>query len=184
MELYPYSERRRVDRRQNDRRQHATTESVTEQVERRRAERRQGERRRHQRRQFVRVVYPPDAAPEVLNANFRITNISQQGIMFACQSRGDECTQPITIGSIRELKIRFHDQEVLDVNVKILRCQYEPDSHENVYAGFIENGIPYERIGKEEAYLLRLFVSTVSVIVGLFERLSLRKTLSCSAGET
>jgi hypothetical protein len=91
--------------------------------------------------------------------------------MFACQSRGDECTQPITIGSVRELKIRFHDQEVLDVNVKILRCQYEPDSHENVYAGLIENGIPSERIGKEQAYLLRIFVSAASFIVDLFERL-------------
>ena len=119
--------------------------------------RRQAKRRQIERRKGFRVVYPLTAAPKVLNANLRVVDISQGGIKLACKDHREECCQPITLGSVLELKIQFHDGEILDIKVKIIRCESNNSSHENSYAGPIQQGISSARIAKEQTYLLRHF---------------------------
>jgi hypothetical protein len=132
------------DRRQNDRRSDTTATGG----------RRGGERRSGQRRMFARLTHPPTAAPKVLNANFRIANMSQIGMNLVCRNTCEECTDPVNLKSILALKIQFHDEEVVDVKVAIIRCERDPKSGEKTYSGLIENGISAERIAKEQAYLL------------------------------
>jgi len=157
MELYIGGDRRRADRRQDDRRGDLTTDHEGAHVQQRQGERRQGDRRQRQRRQGLRVVYPPQAAPQVLNTDFRVANISQRGIMFTRRGCPGECSEPIALRSVKQLQIQFHDQAVLDVEVIISRCQYDPGSGEEIYAGIIEKGLPPERLSKEQAYLVRCF---------------------------
>lgn len=108
-----------------------------------------------ERRESVRLYYPRGASPKVLNANFRIVNISREAISFVCQDDCGQCTRPINLKSVLDLRIEFHDGETLDVKVKILRCQRDMNWDEKHYAGAIEGAISAERIGKEQAYLLR-----------------------------
>ena len=135
------------DRRRDDRRQEPTQQG----------DRRKAQRRKAQRRQFFRLVYPPNAAPKVLNASYRIVDISQQGILLVCEDGSDECSQPITLKRLLDLKIQFHDGEILDIQVNITRCQSDLKSNKNSYSGIIKQGISAERISKEQAYLLKLF---------------------------
>ena len=135
------------DRRRGDRRQEPTQQG----------DRRKAERRKAQRRQFFRIVYPPVAAPKVLNANYRIIDISQRGIHFTCDDGSDQCSQPITLRALLDLKIQFHDGEILDIRVEIIRCRSDLNSNKNSYSGIIEQGISVERISKEQAYLLNHF---------------------------
>ena len=142
MKWHIWSDRRRGDRRQDQ----------TQQGDRRKAE-----RRKAQRRQFFRIVYPPVAAPKVLNANYRIVDISQRGILFTCDDGSDQCSQPITLRTLLDLKIQFHDGEILDIRVEIIICQSDLNTNKNNYSGIIEQGISAERINKEQAYLLKHF---------------------------
>jgi hypothetical protein len=114
-------------------------------------------RRRHKRRKFARLVYPPTAEPKVLNADFRVMDISRKGIKFHYKGNGEDRTDPIRLKSIVALTIRFHDGEVIDINVEILRCEQTRHSKEKIYAGFVDKGITAERIAKEQAYLLSHF---------------------------
>lgn len=147
MERYIWGDRRRGDRSQGDRRSDTTALGG----------KREGERRGHKRRKFVRLAYPPTVAPKVLNANFCVADMSQKGIAFLCRDNCEECTGPITLKSIVDLKIQFHDGETIDIKVEILRCERTLNSQEKTYAGFVEKGISTERIAKEQAYLLSKF---------------------------
>jgi hypothetical protein len=133
------------DRRSADRRRRPTAGDATATADRRRGE----------RRKWFRLYYPRTAMPKVLNANFHIINISREAIGFICQDSCEQCTQPITLKSVLDLKVEFHDGETLDVKVKILRCQRDLSWDEKYYAGIIEGAISAERIGEEQAYLLR-----------------------------
>jgi len=115
------------------------------------------ERRKGERRRFFRVYYPPNAAPNILNGEFRIINISQEAITFACLKRCDRCSQPVPIGETIIIQIEFHDGERLDVKLRIIRAQGDLRTRENLYAGLAEEGISAERIAKEQAYLLRQY---------------------------
>jgi len=157
MELYIGGDRRRADRRQGGRREDMVTDDESGHVQQRQGEHRQGDRRQRQRRQALRVVYPPQAAPKVLNTDFRVANISQRGIMFTRRGCPGECSEPIALRSVKELQIQFHDQDVLEVEVMISRRRYDPGSGEETYAGIIEKGLPSERLSKEQAYLVRCF---------------------------
>jgi hypothetical protein len=116
--------------------------------------RRKTKRREGDRRNFVRLFYPPTAAPKVLNANYRILDISENGIKFLCMDNCKECTEPISLKSILNLEIQFHDGEVIEIIVKINRCESISNGKDKTYAGIIANGITAERIDKEETYLL------------------------------
>ena len=119
--------------------------------------RRKVKRREGDRRKFVRLFYPPTAAPKVLNANYRVLDMSETGIKFLCRDRCQECTNPINLRSILDLKIQFHDGEVIDIKVVIKRCECIPNTKDKTYAGIVANGIAAERIDKEEAYLFNHF---------------------------
>lgn len=144
MERHIWGDRRRGDRRQGDRRIDATALGGQ----------REDERRGRKRRKFVRLAYPPTIAPKILNANFRVVDISQNGIAFLCRNNCGKCTGPITLKSIVDLKVQFHDGETIDIKVEILRCKRTLNSQQKTYAGFVEKGISVERITKEQAYLL------------------------------
>ena len=116
--------------------------------------RRKAKRREGDRRKFVRLFYPPTAAPKVLNANVRILDISENGIKFLCMDNCKECTHPISLKSILDLKIQFHDGDIIDIKVEINRCECIPHTKDKTYAGMVANGITAERIDKEETYLL------------------------------
>lgn len=116
-----------------------------------------GEKRNHKKRKFVRLVYPPFEGPKILNANFRIADISQHGIQFVCKEDCKDCKNPISLKSIVDLKIQFHDEKRIDIKVEILRCERTLHSQEKVYSGYVEKGITTERIAKEQAYLLSHF---------------------------
>ena len=116
--------------------------------------RRKTRRREGDRRKFVRLFYPPTAAPKVLNANVRILDISENGIKFLCMDNCKECTHPISLKSILDLKIQFHDGDIIDIKVEINRCECIPHTKDKTYAGMVTNGITAERIDKEEMYLL------------------------------
>ena len=118
---------------------------------------RKAKRRGRKRRKFVRLAYPPTVTPTVLNANFRIVDISQEGIAFLCRENCEDCTKPITLKSILGLKIQFHDGEIIGIKVEILRCERHLHSRVKTYAGFVEKGISHERIATEQAYLLSKF---------------------------
>jgi hypothetical protein len=116
--------------------------------------RRKIQRREGDRRKFVRLYYPPTAAPKVLNANYRILDISENGIKFLCRNNCRECTDPITLKSILDLKIQFHDGEIIDIKAIIKRCECIPNTKDKTYTGFVASRITAERINKEETYLL------------------------------
>jgi hypothetical protein len=103
------------------------------------------------------LVYPPTAEPKVLNADFRVMDISQKGIKFHDKGNGEDRTDPIRLKSIVALIIQFHDGEIIDIHVEILRCEQTRHSKEKIYAGFVDKGITAERIAKEQAYLLSHF---------------------------
>jgi len=122
--------------------------------DRRDDERRKGdERRGRKRREHTRLVYPQASAPKVLNANFNIIDLSQNGISFVCRDDCENCKKPISINSTIDLKIQFHDEEIIDLKVEIRRCERTLHSQERTYAGDVKKGITRKRIAKEEAYL-------------------------------
>lgn len=135
------------DRRQKDRRSDASVLGG----------KRRKHRRRSERRKFIRLVYPQTVAPKVLNANFSVADISQNGIKLICKDDCSKCRHPHTLRSIAGLKIQFHDEETIDVDVKILRCSRTLNLPYKTYAGFVEHGISARRIAKEQAYLLSHF---------------------------
>ena len=126
--------------------------------DRRDVERREdNERRGRKRREHTRLVYPQTSAPKVLNANFNIIDISKKGISFVCRDDCENCKKPITINSTIDLKIQFHDDEIIDLKVVIRRCERTLHSQERTYAGDVKKGITSKRIAKEEAYLKENF---------------------------
>lgn len=136
----------------SDRRQEDRGSIAAKVVGRRNAQKREGDRRK-----FVRLYYPPSAAPKVLNANYRVLDISENGIKFLCRDICQECTNPINLKSILDLNIQFHDQEIIGINVVIKRCECIPNTKDKTYAGIVANGIAVERMDKEEIYLLNHF---------------------------
>ncbi|HNY78329.1 MAG: PilZ domain-containing protein [Sedimentisphaerales bacterium] len=121
----------------------------------REGQKRQVQRRRVERRQFFRIVYPLTLIPKTINSSFQVINLSQQGVLLRWEGKQDDCPVNLTIGSIINLQVQLHDGEILDLEVKITRCQSELHSHQAVYAGTLEPALSAARLRKEEAYLLR-----------------------------
>jgi len=118
-------------------------------------DRRGNDRRRGERRQFFRLVYPSTLVPKTLSSNLRVINLSQQGILLTWEGKPDECPVKLTLGSVLNLEIQFHDGETFDLGVRITRCHSERHSHRVVYAGTLKPALSAARISKEEAHLLR-----------------------------
>ena len=136
------------DRRSADRRKREEKSSTKV-----RGNQRKAQRRGRKRRKYIRLTYPYSYAPKVLNANFCIIDISQKGISFVCRDDCNECKEPISLNSTVDLKIQFHDKEIIDIKVEIRRCERTLHSQERTYAGDVKKGITSKRIAKEEAYL-------------------------------
>ena len=143
------------DRRGDERRRGERRQDTTERGGERQSQRRRGQRRRVERRRFFRIVYPSTLAPETPNSGFRVMNLSQEGIMLRWEGKRDECPANLTLGGVISLQIEFHDGEVLDLVVRINRCQSERRSRVRVFAGTLEPALSAARINKEERYLLR-----------------------------
>jgi len=135
------------ERRQSERRSDATALG----------DERRGKSRGPKRRNFFRLAYPSTVSPKLLNANFHVADISEYGIAFVCRDNCEKCTGPITLKSIVNLRIQFHDGETIDIRVEVLRCERTLYSQKKTYAGFVRNGISAQRIAKEQAYLLSHF---------------------------
>jgi len=147
MKIFGFGERRKGPRRSKA----AAPAEVTK------FDRRKAERRKAERRQFFRLTYPAGSEPKVLNRNFRILNISQEGIKFICRADCSRCTQPIELNAAIQLKVQFHNGQILDLQVKLSRCLGELNLRQNCFAGLIEGAIAPEIISAEQAYLLRRF---------------------------
>ena len=143
------------DRRGNERRKGERRQDTAGQGGDRQSQRRRRQRRRVERRPSFRIVYPLTLAPETLNSDFRAMNLSQEGVVLRWEGKKDECPVNVTLGSMIPLQIQFHDGEVLDLRVKINRCQSERRSRMGVFAGTLEPALSAARINKEERYLLR-----------------------------
>jgi len=143
-------DRRGDERRKDDRRQDTGVRGGD-----REGQRRQRQRRRVERRQFFRIVYPPTLVPKIVNSKFRVINLSQRGIVLRWEGKKDECPVDLTLGSVINLQIQFHDGETLNLKMTINRCQSERRSHMTVYAGTLEPALTAPRVSKEERYLLR-----------------------------
>ena len=91
----------------------------------------------------------------VVNADFRVVNISQGGILLRRDGTLDECPATARTGKVIDLEIQFHDGEIVGVEVTITRCLYNRQLHAVLLAGIVHKGLSPARISKEEAYLLR-----------------------------
>ena len=120
-------------------------------------EKRDNKRRQAQRRELFRIIYPPTQAPKVLNADFRVIEISKQGMKLASEKSGDDFSPPIKADSLVKLKLQFHDEETLEIQAKVLRCGTVPNSLRHVFICSLDKEIPDKRIGDEQRYLLKNF---------------------------
>jgi hypothetical protein len=130
------------------------SERVRKREDRPGSRKRTAHRRRVERRQFFRIVYPLTLVPKILNASFRVLNLSRQGILLMWDG-GQERPPNLTLGGEARLQIHFHDGEILDLQLTITRCQSEFHCRRPVYGGTLEPTLSQARLSREEAYLLR-----------------------------
>ncbi len=138
-----------VDRRKKDRRSKDQTDDCPIDVEDRRSEK---DRRESQRRKLFRVLYPFGAAPVVLNNKISILDISIESIRFVFENKNES----IPIGEILELEMKFQDDEIITRKIIVKNC-YDESLGKNQYIGHFTKPLPSNRMGKEQAYVLRSF---------------------------
>jgi c-di-GMP-binding flagellar brake protein YcgR len=132
------------DRRKSDRRKSNVASKGN-------ANRRKEDRRKVQRRDAFRVVYPPPAAPEILDYDFRVVDLSAKGIKFACPV-GTELPAP---GEIIRFTIKFSDCDTHSVNATVLRKNEDTKSEEIYVACTIEPNISVKKINEQQRYLIK-----------------------------
>jgi hypothetical protein len=137
------------DRRQEERRQAETSNEISG------VDRRKAERRKAQRREFFRVVYPSMAAPEVVDMNWRVADISKKGIKLVCEEEGGENRASFEVDSPIALRLQFHDGETLDAAGRVLRSYQDADSNRWYIVCKLDSDIPSDRINKEQSFLLK-----------------------------
>jgi hypothetical protein len=116
----------------------------------------QGKRKSAQKRNFFRIIYPASFAPKILNTNYRVIDLSSEGIKFVCPHCADGNPQLIKLSSTIDITLQFHNEEKMDLQIKILRC-YNDDSDKKYFAALILTPIPVKKIMKEDAYIRRYF---------------------------
>ncbi|NIA16838.1 MAG: hypothetical protein GWO86_00665 [Planctomycetes bacterium] len=109
-----------------------------------------------QLKRFFRLVYPPQARPKILNIDCDVIDISSKGIRFAYNRRSYSCPESLRINEPVNLKIQFDDGEIVDVQVKILRCFEDLQLGKTCFAGSIIRGMSQHRINKEQASIRNL----------------------------
>lgn len=100
-----------------------------------------------ERRKVYRVQYPPEARPKltIRSREFEVINLSERGIRFQVQKQ-------IQSAEWVRGKVTFHDGESLEVEGKII--WKKPDE---IALSLLIIPIPYERILKEQRYLINRF---------------------------
>lgn len=114
-------------------------------------DRRTGDRRKVQRRQAFRVVYPPPAAPEIVDFDFRVVDLSEKGIKFACPME-TELPEP---GKTIEFTIKFNDSDSHEVRATVLRKNKNEEKREIYVACTIEPKISIKKINDQQRYLIK-----------------------------
>ncbi len=137
------------DRRQEDRRQAGGFNRWSGR------NRRRSERRKAQRREFFRIVYPSEAAPEVVDTNWRVADISKKGIKLVCEKGGGEDGASFGLDSPIALRLQFHDGETFDAAGRVMRSYQDADSNRWYLVCKLDSDIPGERINKEQSFLLK-----------------------------
>ncbi len=91
-----------------------------------------------ERREYLRVYYPYTERPKLIidEKEVDVTEISEHGIRFY-------------LGSKVSATIIFHDGESLTIEGEIIRI------HTNEVAVHLAKGIPYDRIIKDQEYLMK-----------------------------
>jgi len=151
-------ERRQARRREQERRK-ADPGAAEVHADRREADRRQGDRRAVDRRQlsrrkYFRVIYPPDEGPKVLNADYRVLDLAQNTIRFACRNGAAPAFE--TNGSV-EATLQFRDGETLSVQGKVARLHQDLAGEETYFVCMLDELIPQRTINQEQRYLLKNF---------------------------
>ena len=150
-------ERRQIRRREQERRSSEPRPTTEVQTDRRRSDRRQAQRRALdrrliQRRHYFRVIYPPDEAPTVLNADYRIVDLSQNAIKFACTNG----SRPhIELGNPVDARLQFRDGDIFDVRGKITRIEQSQNGDETLFVCVLDELVPQDRVNNEQRYLLK-----------------------------
>ena len=110
-----------------------------------------------QRRRYFRVRYPTVAKPRVLGKDYDIIELSEEGMIFNYTGSIEASLELAEIGRPIYATIRFHNGEQLDIAGKIIRCYSCIETHRTFFTCYLEKGVSYERIYKEQIYILNNF---------------------------
>ena len=113
--------------------------------------------RAFQLKRFFRLRYPWQARPKILDIDCDVIDLSSRGIKFAWNQRSYQCPESLTINNSVNLKIQFGDDEIVEVEVKILRCFEDAELGKTCFAGSIIRGMSHRRMDKEQAYIRQYF---------------------------
>lgn len=109
-----------------------------------------------QKRELFRIVYPPNSAPKILNKDFEIIDLSAQAIKFTSYNKQDY--DQLSKERHVELKLKFADSEILDVQGEIINIYDTKDASSRKYfVCLFDQKIAASRISKEQSYLLKNF---------------------------
>jgi hypothetical protein len=152
-------ERRQARRREQERRNADPAAAAEVHADKRKAERRQDDRRDVDRRQlsrrkYFRVVYPPDEGPKVLNVDYRVLDLAQNTIRFACKNGAAPALQ--ANGPV-EATLQFRDGETLSVQGKIARLHQDLAGEQTFFVCMLDELIPQKKVNEEQRYLLKNF---------------------------
>lgn len=107
-----------------------------------------------ERRRHFRIYYPKAATPKLVNCNFKVIDLSMEGIQFAVNRPSGDEPEPEPDQNI-EMKLRFNDADTANISVRVLRKHEDKNTGKTLWSGRIEHGLSPSRISKEQAYLLR-----------------------------
>ena len=152
-------ERRQARRREQERRKAdpvaaAEVHADKRKADRRDADRRVVDRRELSRRKYFRVVYPPDEGPKVLNADYRVLDLAQNTIRFACKNGA---APALKANGPVEATLQFRDGENIDIRGKITRPHQDLAGEETFFICMLDELIPQKKVNEEQRYLLKNF---------------------------
>lgn len=123
-------------------------------INRRHADRKPFDGRTQPRREVFRIVYPPNEMPRVLDADFRILDLSQKAISFVCENTA---SAHIQVNHQLSLTIQFRHGDTLKVNGRISRLYTGHDSNQTCFICVLNERIDFKKINAEQRHLLKHF---------------------------
>jgi len=110
-----------------------------------------------QKRESARIVYPREDAAVIIETGYRVVDLSTRNIRFAATGSCSELYDLLESRNSMSLRIKLHEERVLQAECKILRQYYHPASHENYFVCLFTDEIPTEVVEREREYLLKNF---------------------------